>query len=139
MFRMTPTDAYRSVELQGQIEEVTPHKLVLMLYEGAILSVTHAQRYMDEKNIPEKGKAISKALDIIIQGLKASLNMEAGGDLAEKLYALYDYMCRRLLYANLNNDKAALVEVSNLLKELKGGWEEIANDPAVLSKNRQGV
>lgn len=139
MFRMTPSDAYRSVELQGQIESVTPHKLILMLFEGALLSISHAQRYMDEQNIPEKGKAISKAIDIIAQGLKASLNMEAGGDLSDKLYALYDYMCRRLFYANANNDKAALVEVSNLLRELKGGWEEIANDPAVLSANQRGA
>ncbi|HEX8962908.1 MAG TPA: flagellar export chaperone FliS [Rhodocyclaceae bacterium] len=136
MFRMTPSDAYRSVELQSQIEEVSPHKLVLMLFEGALLSIAHAQRYIDDKNIPEKGKAISKAIDIIAQGLKASLNMEAGGDLSDKLYALYDYMIRRLLFANMNNDKAALVEVSNLLRELKSGWEEIANDPAVLSANR---
>ncbi len=138
MFRMTPSDAYRSVELQSQIEEVSPHKLILMLFEGALLSIAHAQRYMDEKNIPEKGKAISKAIDIIAQGLKASLNMEDGGDLSEKLYALYDYMLRRLLFANLNNDKAALIEVANLLRELKGGWEEIASDPAVLSANQRG-
>lgn len=138
MFRMTPSNAYRSVELESQIDEVTPHRLILMLFEGALLSVAHAQRYMDEKNIPEKGKAISQAINIITQGLKASLNMEAGGDLSEKLDALYDYMCRRLLFANLNNDKAALVEVYNLLRELKGGWEEIADDPAVLSANRQG-
>lgn len=136
MFRMTPSDAYRSVELQSQIEEVSPHKLILMLFEGALLSIAHAQRYIDDKNIAEKGKAISKAIDIIAQGLKASLNMEAGGDLSDKLYALYDYMIRRLLFANMNNDKAALVEVSNLLRELKSGWEEIANDPAVLSANR---
>lgn len=138
MFTMRPSDAYRSVELESQIEEVSPHKLILMLFDGALLSIAHAQRYMDEKNIPEKGKAISRAIDIIAQGLKASLNMEAGGDLSDKLYALYEYMCTRLLFANMNNDKAALVEVWNLLNELKGGWEEIANDPAVLSANQRG-
>ncbi|MGE5468378.1 MAG: flagellar export chaperone FliS [Ignavibacteria bacterium] len=136
MFRMTPSDAYRKVELESQIESVTSHKLILMLFEGALLSISHAQRYMEEKNIPEKGKAISKALDIITKGLLASLDMEGGGDLSDKLAALYRYMCTRLLYANLNNDKAALTEVSNLLRELKSGWEEIANDPAVLSANR---
>jgi flagellar protein FliS len=137
MFRMSPSDAYRTVELEGQIDSVTPHKLVLMLFEGALLSIGHAQHFMDEKNVPEKGAAISKALDIITKGLLASLDMEAGGDLSEKLAALYRYMCARLLHANLHNDKAALVEVSNLLRELKGGWEEIANDPAVLSANRR--
>ncbi len=137
MFRMTPSQAYRSVEIESQIEEVTPHKLVLMLFEGALLSIAHAQRYIDEKNIPEKGKSISKALDIISMGLMASLDMEAGGDLSEKLAALYRYMCTRLLFANLHNDKSALEEVSKLLRELKSGWEEIANDPAVLSANQR--
>lgn len=139
MFTMSPSAAYRTVELESQIDEVNPHKLILMLFEGALLSITHAQRYMEERNIPEKGKAISRAIDIITDGLLASVDMEAGGDLSEKLAALYRYMCSRLLHANLNNDPAALLEVSKLLRELKSGWEEIANDPAVLSANRRAT
>ncbi|MFX5839880.1 flagellar export chaperone FliS, partial [Acinetobacter baumannii] len=72
-----------------------------------------------------KGQSISRAIDIVGNGLKVSLDLEAGGELAQRLYALYDYMCVRLLHANSQNDKAALDEVAHLLGELKGAWEDI--------------
>ena len=71
--------------------------------------------------------AITKAIDIILNGLRASLNLEEGGDLAQNLYALYDYMARRLLHANQNNDKAALDEVLSLLTEIHGAWVAIGD------------
>ena len=91
---------------------------------------------MKDKRTAEKGQSISKAIDIITNGLRASLDPEAGGELPERLGALYDYMCLRLLHANLKNDAAALAEVAALLGEIKGAWEEIANDPAVVSQNK---
>jgi flagellar protein FliS len=75
-------------------------------------------------------------MDIILFGLKASLNLDEGGELAERLAALYDYMSTRLLYANLKNDQSALQEIINLLTELRSAWQEIADDPAVLSANK---
>ena len=131
----TPTDAYRAIGLETRIDSATPYTLVLMLYEGAMSAISDAQRHMAEKNIPEKGKAISRAIEIIANGLQASLDTEAGGDLAERLDALYEYMGRRLLFANLKNDPAALKEVWSLLNELKTAWEQIASDPAAVSKN----
>ena len=91
---------------------------------------------MQMQNIPEKGKAISNAIDIISNGLKAGLDPKNGGELAGRLDALYDYMCTRLLHANLKNDEAALKEVAGLLREIKSAWEEIADDPAVASRNK---
>lgn len=133
----TPADAYRTVGLETQIEGASPHKLVLMLYEGALASIGTAQRHMEAKEIAEKGKAISSAIDIIANGLQASLDTEAGGQIAEQLDALYEYMGKRLLYANLKNDVAALKEVAGLLGELKSAWEQIAGDPAAVSKNNE--
>jgi flagellar protein FliS len=133
----TPTDAYRKVGLETQLESATPYKLVLMLYEGAMISVTDAQRHMEAKAVPEKGKAISQAIDIIANGLQASLDTQAGGEIADRLDALYEYMGRRLLYANLKNDVGALKEVWSLLNELRTAWEQIADDPAVVSRNSQ--
>jgi flagellar protein FliS len=80
---------------------------------------------MLKKEIPLKGKAISHAIRIIDEGLKASLDKNAGGDLAQDLSALYGYMCQRLLIANLKNDPAALDEVTELLSGLKEAWEQI--------------
>ncbi|HEX8988904.1 MAG TPA: flagellar export chaperone FliS [Rhodocyclaceae bacterium] len=130
-----PAANYRNVELETEVASASPHKLILMLMDGALLSISRAQGYMAENRIAEKGKSISMAIDIIGNGLKASLNYEAGDVLAERLGALYDYMCTRLLQANLRNDRAALDEVARLLGEIKSGWEEIDSDPAVLSAN----
>lgn len=133
-----PTAAYRKVGLETQLDGASPHKLVVMLFDGALVAVGNAQRHMENKEIAEKGKAISKAIDIIGNGLQASLDLEAGGEIAVKLEALYEYIGQRLLHANLHNDIAALREVSSLLQELKSAWEKIADDPAVLSSTSGG-
>lgn len=127
--------AYRSVDLDTGIQSASPHKLVLLLLEGAGVSISKARQHMQRREIAEKGKAIANAMAIIGDGLKASLNMD-GGPLAEQLAGLYDYMCMRLLDANLHNSEAALDEVVALLGEIRSAWEEIANDPAVLSANQ---
>ena len=130
-----PTAAYRKVGLEGQLESASPHKLVLMLFEGAMLAIANAKHHMAAGNIAEKGNAISRCIEIISSGLQASLDLEVGGELAIRLEALYEYMGRRLLHANLNNDQAALTEVATLLGDLKSAWEQIATDSAVLSPN----
>jgi len=134
--RQNPAAAYAAVGLETGVPNADPHRLVLMLFDGAIMAIATAGNHLKSGQIGPKGEAISKAIDIVANGLKASLDMQGGGELAERLGALYDYMCARLLHANLKNDPAALEEVSRLLGELKGAWEEIARDPAVLSANR---
>ena len=131
-----PAAAYRNNALDIQVETASPHRLVVMLYDGALMALAAAAMHIKQKETAKKGKAISHAISIIDGGLKASLDRKAGGDLAEKLAALYEYMCIRLLQANLNNDIGAVNEVSGLLKEIKSAWEEIANDPAVLSPTK---
>ena len=129
----TPSKAYKSVGYETEIDTANPHKLILMLLDGALMAIASANRHMEHGEIPEKGAAISQAITIIGNGLRASLDVQAGGDLAEKLGALYDYMGDRLLYANLHNSQAALDEVSGLLGEIKGAWAEIGDKPAVHS------
>ena len=127
MFGMSrsPTATYAQVSQDVAAETADPHALILMLFEGALLQIGTAAIAMDNKDIPTKGTATSKAIEIITNGLKVSLDYEAGGELAERLGALYDYMTQRLLHANLNNSRPALDEVARLLNELKGAWEEI--------------
>lgn len=117
--------AYAEVGVETGVSTADPHKLILMLFEGALLQIGTATAALENKNVPAKGAAISKAIEIITNGLKVSLDFEAGGDLAERLGALYDYMTQRLLYANLHNSRPAMDEVAGLLTELKGAWEEI--------------
>ena len=131
-----PAAAYRKAGLETSVETKSPHQLVLMLYEGALSQISIAGMHIAQNNILAKGKAIGNAINIIDGGLRACLDHKSGGELSQQLSALYEYMCNRLLHANLNNDQAALDEVTALLGELKSGWEEIANDPAVASRNR---
>lgn len=134
MFNTTsPSAAYAKVGIETGVIAADPHKLILMLFDGALLAISSASVQMQEGQVPEKGRSISKAIEIIDGGLKASLDFETGGELAARLGALYDYLCARLLFANLHNNEAALREVAGLLQEIKGAWEEIARDPAVLS------
>ena len=121
-----PISAYASVDLETSVAEASPHKLVLLLFDGAIQACNKAKIHMEHKEIAEKGMAVSKAINIISNGLRASLDMEAGGELAERLAALYDYMVQRLLFANMKNQPAALTEVNNLLLDLRDAWAQIA-------------
>lgn len=121
----TAIRAYANVGLETGVSTADPHKLILLLYQGALLAISSAKNQILRKEIAAKGKSISHAITIIDEGLKSSLDKNAGGDLAQNLSALYDYMNQRLLIANLKNDTTALDEVSSLLTELKGAWEEI--------------
>ena len=124
-FAPCAANAYAQVGLETGVSTADPHKLVLMLFEGALLSIAKASAALDSQDIPGKGMAISKAIEIINDGLMVRLDYEAGGDLAEKLGALYDYMTSRLLYANLHSSRPALDEVAGLLRDIKGAWESI--------------
>lgn len=128
MFGMmrSPAQSYAKVSLDAAIETSDPHRLVLMLFDGAISAVSLARIHLNAGDIAQKGMAISKAIDLISNGLQASLDIEAGGELAERLAALYDYMTQRLLFANLKNNVATLDEVSELLTGLRDAWAEIA-------------
>ncbi|WP_292993795.1 flagellar export chaperone FliS [Nitrosomonas sp.] len=117
--------AYQRIGVETGVESADPHKLILMLFEGAQEALAKARMHMQRNEIAEKGQMISKAIMIIDHGLKASLDMNAGGDLAIKLQALYDYMAHRLLVANIQNNTEIVNEVNKLLSELHGAWKEI--------------
>lgn len=121
----SPANAYARVGLESNVAAANPHLLIVMLFDGAVLNVNSAAVSIAHADVAGKGQAISKAIEIINNGLKASLDMNAGGELAQRLAALYDYMVSRLLYANLHNSEAALKEVAGLLLEIKGAWEAI--------------
>ncbi|NOY85478.1 MAG: flagellar export chaperone FliS [Nitrospirae bacterium] len=113
--------------METGVASADPHGLVLMLLEGAISSLVFARKEIDAGNISAKGEAISKAIRIISE-LDTSLNIEAGGEIAANLRTLYDYMGTSLLEANLKNDVRKLVEVVQLLSELKTAWLGIADE-----------
>ncbi len=120
-------NAYAKVGIESGVTSADPHKLISMLFEGALLAIANAKNGMARKDIPAKGAAISKAIAIIGEGLHASLDKEVGGELAQGLSSLYDYMVFRLIEANLKNDLEILDEVSRHLTDLKSAWDSIRN------------
>lgn len=127
---------YARVGLETSAAAADPHQLILMLFDGALLAITKARNAMQQGRVADKGEAISRAIDIVANGLRASLRFSAGDELPERLAALYDYMCNRLLHANLRNDPAALNEVSRLLTEIMSAWQEIGSHPAAVSASK---
>lgn len=124
-YSSNPLAAYRKIETDVAVETASPYQLVLMLFDGALTAITIAKAKMTAGEVEAKGLAISRAIDIISNGLKVSLEMEAGGEIAQNLEALYDYMVRRLFQANLRNQVAALDEVASLLGDIRSSWVEI--------------
>ncbi|MDP3668538.1 MAG: flagellar export chaperone FliS [Telluria sp.] len=120
-------NAYAKVGLETGVVAASPHKLIVMLFEGAMTSVTAAIGHMQAGETAKKGMAISKAIMIIENGMRASLDNKAGGEIASSLDALYDYMGRRLMMANLSNKVEMLQEVHGLLAELKSAWDAIGD------------
>lgn len=121
--------AYAQVGVETSIASASPHKLITLLYDGALVAISCARAQMINQEVAQKGASISKAIAIIEEGLKASLDEQAGGELAVNFKSLYDYMAFRLLNANLQNDVAGLDEVSRLLTELKDAWVQIGLQP----------
>lgn len=119
--------AYAKVDLESRVNSANQHQLIQMLYDGAILSVAQAVSALGRKDIAAKGVAVSRAISIIEDGLRASLDSNQGGTLAASLDGLYEYMSQRLLLASLRNDAAGFDEVKQLLNELREAWTSIAN------------
>lgn len=118
---------YGQDSLQADVAYASPHRLIQMLLDGALEKIAIAKGHMTRGEIQPKGQMIGWAISII-GGLRASLDMSAGGDIAHNLNDLYDYMGRRLLHANLKNDAAALDEVVVLLREIKSAWDAIPKE-----------
>lgn len=123
-FAAAKLNTYARVSLETGVELGSPHRLILMLMDGALARVASARGHMQRGETAAKGRAISLAIGIV-EGLRTSLDHAAGGELARNLDALYRYMGERLLAGNLRGDVAALEEVQHLLGELRAAWAAI--------------
>lgn len=115
---------YKQVGTQVGVDSADSHQLIVMLFDGALERIAIAKGAIERKGIEEKGQKIGHVISIV-DGLRASLDKENGGEIAENLDNLYDYMQRQLLKANLNNDLGILTEVTDLLREIKSAWTAI--------------
>ena len=126
-----PVEQYKKINVISSIEDANPHRLIQMLMQGALEKIAIAKGFMERKDVANKGANITWAISIV-EGLRTSLNTKDGGELAQNLEDMYEYIIRRLLRANLENDVFLLDEVSGLLLTIKSAWDKL---PHVLSQN----
>lgn len=134
MYSRNGAAQYRSVRNHGLVTDASPTRLVQIMFENILTNLTTAHTHMARikqnrpvNDVVTKGNAISRAVRLIVQ-LDTTLDMEKGGDVAENLAKLYDYMLRRLTLANATNDVAMVAEVIKLVTEVKQGWDQIVTD-----------
>ncbi|NDZ15822.1 flagellar export chaperone FliS [Variovorax sp. WS11] len=125
----TGAGAYARLGVETQAMSASPHQLICMLFDGAVTAIGMARHHIAKGEVAAKGQAISKAVGIVANGLKASLDAKAAGpagaELVANLSALYDYVVRRLLQANLHDDARALDEAEALLESVASAWRQI--------------
>jgi flagellar protein FliS len=104
-----------------------------MLYEGALDRLAQAKGAMLRKDYETKAKLTNRVIEILTS-LRGSLDFEKGGEVADNLYALYDFMIRHVLKASAKNSPEMLEEVAELLREVKAGWDEMPDEYRRMSK-----
>ncbi len=126
MYTASGTKAYAQIGVESAVMSASPHQLIEMLFDGANSALVRARLFMQQGEIVAKGEALSKAINIIDNGLKAGLDHDNGSEVATNLSSLYEYMIRRLLHANLRNDIKAIEEVEGLLSNIADAWKQIS-------------
>lgn len=117
--------AYSKLGLETDVITGEPHRLIMMLFDGALLCVQRGKSHMAARRIAEKCQAISTAIEIVDMGLRASVDARHDPEFAGRLLGLYKYITMRLLQANVRNDAAALEEAGKILGDLRAAWAKI--------------
>lgn len=120
-----PYAQYQKIDLEAEIESASPHRLVAMLYEGFLTRVAQAKVAINNGDFEGKARNVTKAMNILV-GLKGGLDPKHNQELADRLFELYDYCERRLLDASAQRDVSGFDEVSDLIREVKDAWDQVA-------------
>ncbi|GJM11656.1 MAG: flagellar protein FliS [Pseudohongiella sp.] len=125
MYNYDALNEYQRVDIQSKVSSSTPHSLVSMLLQGVLDKLAKASGAIERQDISERGQAISESIRII-DNLRASLDIVNGGEIANNLASLYDYMERKLVEANAQANEQILGEVVTLINEIKSAWDTIS-------------
>jgi len=117
-------NAYKKGNLKQDIATADPHRLTLMLMQGALDKMAYAKGCMERKDFEGKAEHLSKATAIIIN-LRDTLDLDVKSEITDNLFALYDYMIQRLTDANIQNSQTIMDEVISLMLPIKGAWMQI--------------
>lgn len=132
MYGAKGTQAYAQIGVESAVMSASQSQLVTMLFDGALSALVRARLFMQDNQLEGKGLSLSKAINIIENGLKVGLDENSRDELTMNLVSLYSYMVRRLLQANLHNDVAAVEEVEGLLRNIADAWKESLLTPNLI-------
>ena len=132
MYGAKGTQAYAQIGVESAVMSASQQQLVTMLFDGALSALIRARLFMQDGNLEGKGLSLSKAINIIENGLKIGLEEESKDELTQNMLALYAYMVRRLLQANLRNDSGAVEEVEGLMRNIADAWKESLLSPNLI-------
>ncbi|EHQ8074328.1 flagellar export chaperone FliS [Escherichia coli] len=132
MYAAKGTQAYAQIGVESAVMSASQQQLVTMLFDGVLSALLRARLFMQDNNQQGKGVSLSKAINIIENGLRVSLDEESKDELTQNLIALYSYMVRRLLQANLRNDVSAVEEVETLMRNIADAWKESLLSPSLI-------
>ncbi len=131
----SPALQYQKLDVQTLVSSASPHKLISMLFDGACTRLVKARSYATRGDHEARNACIGETVSIL-NGLQASLDQDQGGELAENLDALYDYMLRRLYAANRDNDAEGIFEVLDLVRTLQDAWQAIDPELARMTESQ---
>lgn len=129
--------AYKKVSVDSQLSAASPHKVVQMLLAGAIERLIQGKAAMEQGNIAAKGERLSKALNILIS-LRSCLSMSDGGEIAQNLDQLYEFMITQIAAANHHNTTQEIDDVIEMIREIKSAWDQIPAEYHNLTVNDVG-
>lgn len=132
MYGAKGTQAYAQIGVESAVMSASQQQLVTMLFDGALSALIRARLFMQDSNQQGKGLSLSKAINIIENGLKIGLDEGSRDELTQNLLSLYAYMVRRLLQANLHNDVSAIEEVEALMRNIADAWKESLLTPNLI-------
>ncbi|EHY1169382.1 flagellar export chaperone FliS [Escherichia coli] len=132
MYAAKGTQAYAQIGVESAVMSASQQQLVTMLFDGVLSALVRARLFMQDNNQQGKGVSLSKAINIIENGLRVSLDEESKDELTQNLIALYSYMVRHLLQANLRNDVSAVEEVETLMRNIADAWKESLLSPSLI-------
>jgi flagellar protein FliS len=125
MSKVRGVEAYAKVGIESQVLSASPHQLINLLFVNAESKIRAAMLHLQANNIAARGEAISKAISIIQGGLQAALDLETGGEVADNLYRLYDFVIRQLMEANREQSAEKLEKASEILEMIASSWRSV--------------
>ncbi|MBO1255252.1 flagellar export chaperone FliS [Alteromonas sp. 5E99-2] len=122
--RLTGINAYKKGNLKQDIANADPHRLTLMLMQGALDRLAYAKGAIERKEFESKSELLSR-VTAIFMNLRDTIDLEVGGELSQNLYSLYDYMIDQIGKAHIENSLEPIDEVIHLFSPIRDAWVQI--------------